>query len=75
MAFRWWADDDPPLVAFGSSLPSLTDKKLVGVGPPLAKLSGSARELIGSTFIMGTGNNDFSIFIANIKTCANAQAR
>ena len=39
MAFRWWADDGPLIVVFGSSLPSSTIKKnVVNAGPPLTKL-------------------------------------
>ena len=38
MVFRWWANDDPHIVVFGSSLPSSIKKKVVKVGP----LSGSA---------------------------------
>ena len=38
MAFRWWADDGPILVVFGST--HLLKKKKVA--PPLKKLSGSA---------------------------------
>ena len=41
MAFRWRADDGPLTVVFESSLSSST-KNIVKVGPPLAKLSGSA---------------------------------
>ena len=37
MAFRWWADDGPLLVVFGSTLPAST-KKSFRVYPPLAKL-------------------------------------
>ena len=42
MAFRWWADDGSLLVVFGPLI-SLSKKtpKNVGVGPSLAKLSGS----------------------------------
>ena len=43
--FQWHADDDPLTVVFGSFLPSSTKKKIVKVGPPLAKLSGSAHEV------------------------------
>ena len=43
LAFRWRADDDPLKVVFGSFLPSST-KKRAKVGPPLAKLSGSAHD-------------------------------
>ena len=45
MMFRWRADDDPLIEVFGSSLPISKNKnkiKLVKVGPPLTKLSGSA---------------------------------
>ena len=42
MAFRWRVDDGPLIVAFGSSLPSLTNINVVKVRPPLTKLSGSA---------------------------------
>ena len=45
MAFRWWADDGPLSLLFGSSSPSLI-KNVVRVEPPLAKLSGSARVII-----------------------------
>ena len=42
MAFRWWADDGPLIVVFGSSLPSSSTKKsVVKVGPPLTKFYGS----------------------------------
>ena len=34
MAFRWRADDGPPIVVFESSLPSST-KNAVKVGPPM----------------------------------------
>ena len=44
MAFRLRADDGPLIVVLiGSSLPS--KKNLVKVGPPLTKLSGSARAM------------------------------
>ena len=43
---RWWADNGPFLVLFGSPLPSSKKKKkkknVVRVGPPLNKLSRSA---------------------------------
>ena len=42
MAFRWRAGDGPLIVVLGPSLPSSTKtKKVIKVGPPLAKLSGS----------------------------------
>ena len=41
MAFRWRADDGPLLAVFGFAFPSSTKKSCI-VGPPLAKLSGSA---------------------------------
>ena len=41
MALRWRVDDGPLLVLFGSSFLS-SKKNVVRVGPPLAKLSGSA---------------------------------
>ena len=41
MTFRWRPDDSPLMVVLGSSLPSSTKKKVVKVGPPLTKLSGS----------------------------------
>ena len=45
MTFRWWADDGPLLVVFGSYPVSSTKKKnVVRVGLPLTKLSGSAHE-------------------------------
>ena len=31
MAFRWWADDGPLLVVFGSSIPSSTKKKTLSI--------------------------------------------
>ena len=43
-AFLWRADVGPLMVVFGSSLPSSTKKTVVKVGPPLAKLSGSAQD-------------------------------
>ena len=46
MAFRWRADGGPLIVVPASTLPSSTKqkqtKKVVKVGPPLTKLSGSA---------------------------------
>ena len=39
IAFRWWADDGPILLVFGSTHQIKTPVK---VGPPLKKLSGSA---------------------------------
>ena len=47
MAFHWRSDIGPLLVVFGSTLPSLIIK-LVKVGPPLTKLSGSAHAVISS---------------------------
>ena len=44
LVFCWQADDGPLIVLFGSFLPSSTKKKVVKVGPPLAKLSGSAHD-------------------------------
>ena len=41
MAVRWQADDAPLLVVLGTSLPPSTKTKVVRVGPPLTKLSGS----------------------------------
>ena len=42
MAFRWRADGGPLIVVFGSSHQLKTKKKkIVKVGPPLTKLSGS----------------------------------
>ena len=38
MAFRWWVDDGPVLVVFGTALLS-SAKKIVQFGPPLTKLS------------------------------------
>ena len=42
MLIRRWVVDGPILVVFGYSLPSSAKKNVVGIGPPLAKLSGSA---------------------------------
>ena len=43
MAFHWLADDGPLMVVFGFSLPSSTQKeRIVKVGIPLTKISGSA---------------------------------
>ena len=42
MAVRWQADDAPLLVVLGTSLPPSTKTKVVRVGTPLTKLSGSA---------------------------------
>ena len=42
MAVCWQADDAPLLVVLGTSLPPSTKTKVVRVGPPLTKLSGSA---------------------------------
>ena len=42
MAFSWRADDGPIKAVFGSSIPQLTKKNVIRVGPPLTKLSGSA---------------------------------
>ena len=56
MAFRCWTDDGPLIVVIGSFLPSSTQKNkkqkqkknVVKVGPPLAKLSGSAHDMPNS---------------------------
>ena len=44
--FRWRADDSPPIVVCGSSLPSSTKKSFSEFDPPLTKLSGSAHEAL-----------------------------
>ena len=42
MAFCWRANEDPPLVVFGSSYPSSTKTKTKTTRTPLTKFSGSA---------------------------------
>ena len=50
MAIHWRVDNGPPIVVFGWILPPLINKKKikkkydVKVGPPLTKLSESARD-------------------------------
>ena len=44
MVFRWWADDGPYIVTFGSSIPSSKkqqQKNIIKFGQPLTKNSGS----------------------------------
>ena len=52
MHIRWWADDGPLIVVFGSSQPSTTkikEKNVVKVGAPLTKFSGSAHACLASS--------------------------
>ena len=54
MAFRWRGDDGQLIVVLGSTLPSSTKKigkKIVKVGHPLTKLSGSAHVFIDKLHI------------------------
>ena len=50
MTFRWRPNDGPLILAFGSSLPHKLKKKVVKVGPPLTKFSGSGHDCAHNIF-------------------------